>query len=128
MGYQVAVQAVNRKGHPYYRLAPYTILYPTPRQRMVRNTLATASHNSVDMKYYEINQNVKDAFSNWERTEKGQSRLYQTLTALYGETAKDVLEYVSKQKIVSNLIRAPEINEQFQSQARRIEKTILTQR
>ena len=67
-GDRVAVQAVNRKPKPYWRLAPYTIVYPTPKQRMVRDTVTIAAHMAVDGTQEDINLNVRDAFRGWEYT------------------------------------------------------------
>ena len=46
-GDRIAIQAVNRKGSPYFRLAPYTLVYPTPRQREVRHTLMKGAHKAI---------------------------------------------------------------------------------
>ena len=58
-GYRVAVQAVKRGNTAYWRLAPYTIVYPTPRQREVRNTLMVGAHSGVAMSAYAVNKKVQ---------------------------------------------------------------------
>ena len=103
-GYRVAVQAVKRGEKAYWRLAPYTLIYPTPKQRSVRNTLSIASHGSAEKSWTELNDNVAAAFDGWERTEPEPNKTHLALREIYGDEADKVLEYITKQKQVSQIL------------------------
>ena len=107
-GMRVAVQAVNRKPNPYWRLAPYTLVYPTPKQREVRYTTALAAHSRAGEPLTEINRTVKEAFTDWQKTERPPNRVAEGLKALYGDQADQVLSYIAKRNIVSEKLKNPE--------------------
>lgn len=100
-GDQVAVQAVNRKPNPYWRLAPYTMVYPTPRQSMVRNTFSGGAHKAAYGTQEDVNIEVKESFKNWNYAPKPENLTYSVLKQLYGEQADEVLDYIGKQKRVA---------------------------
>ena len=115
-GDRVAVQAVNRKPKPYWRLAPYTIVYPTPRQRAVRNTVSIAAHRAVDGTQEDINLNVKDAFKGWEYTTQYPNKTYMTLESIYGDQADDVLNYIQTQhRVEGKLSQNPHYHEKIET-------------
>ena len=107
-GYRVAVQAVLRGKTAYWRLAPYTIVYPTPRQRAVRETLSMASHEEAGQDIGTIDRSVRDAFRGWEYSVQAPNKTYLALKQIYGSEADAVLEYIQKQKKVGEILRAPE--------------------
>ena len=113
-GDRVAVQAVNRKPKPYWRLAPYTIVYPTPRQRAVRNTVSIAAHMAVDGTQEDINLNVKDAFKGWEYTPQYPNKTYMTLKSIYGDQADDVLNYIQTQKRVEQKLNRSQYRQRLE--------------
>ena len=113
-GDRVAVQAVNRKPKPYWRLAPYTIVYPTPRQRAVRNTVSIAAHRAVDGTQEDINLNVKDAFKGWEYTPQYPNKTYMTLKSIYGDQADDVLNYIQTQKRVEQKLNRSQYRQRLE--------------
>lgn len=111
---RIAIQAVNRKPNPYWRLAPFTLVYPTPRQRAVRYTLAEASHASVDQSVATLNTAVQDAFVDWEKTPRAENKIQSVLRNLYGDEADKVLDYIStRRRLSQKLIDNPELHEQI---------------
>lgn len=106
-GRNVAIQAVNRKPRPYWRLAPYTIVYPTPKQREVRHTLAKGAHSAANKSLDDVDQSVQKEFANWEYTERPANRVEQGLKELYGNEADKVLTYISNQNYVSEKLKSP---------------------
>ncbi len=115
-GYRVAVQAVKRGDKAYWRLAPYTIVYPTPRQRDVRINLGIAAHRSVDHPVEKLNENVQKQFANWKYTQKGENRTAQALREIYGDEADEVLEYIDHRKHVSEVLQNREYRERIDKQ------------
>lgn len=115
-GYQVAVQVVNRRPNPYWRLAPYTIVYATPRQREVRRTLSTAAHKVVGGSEQDINREVQEAFRNWDYTKPRPNKIYEGLKLLYGDDADRVMEYITKQKAVQERMKTPAVREKLQKE------------
>lgn len=107
-GDRVAVQAVNRKPRPYWRLAPYTIVYPTPKQREVRANLMIAAHRAAGGTDEDINAEIKDQFRSWEHAEKKPNNTYLALKELYGDEADKVLNYIGAQKRVEKKLQVPE--------------------
>ena len=116
-GYRVAVQAVNRNGKPYYRLAPYTIIYPTPRQREVRNRLSVAAHRAQGGTYVDIDDEVRAGFTDWEYTDSRKpNTTYLALKSIYGDEVDSVLTYISGQKYVAEKLKLPEYQQRIRKQ------------
>ena len=113
-GERVAVQAVNRKPKPYWRLAPYTIVYPTPKQRMVRNTLSIGAHKAVDGTMEDINLEVQASFRNWNYAQRPANRTYEALKELYGDQVDDVMRYIQTRKRAEKKLRIPVYREKIQ--------------
>lgn len=112
-GERVAVQAVNRKPNPYWRLAPYTIVYPTPRQRNVRDTLSTGAHKTVGGTQEDVNLEVRASFQNWKYAERPENRTYEALKSLYGDEVDDVMRYIQTQKKVEQKLLSPAYRERI---------------
>lgn len=106
-GERVAVQAVNRKPKPYWRLAPYTIVYPTPRQRQVRDTLTVGAHKAAYGTQEDVNLEVRDAFRGWDYSVQYPNKTYLALKSIYGDEADDVLEYIRSQKRAAEKLSHP---------------------
>ncbi len=115
-GSSVAIQAVKRGNTAYWRLAPYTIVYPTPKQREVRYNLGYAAHKSVDKPVEELNKKVKEQFIGWKYVEKKENRTAAALREIYGSEADRVLEYIDRQKRVSNIIKTEEVKKEIDNQ------------
>ena len=117
-GYRVAVQAVKRGNTAYWRLAPYTIIYPTPRQREVRNTLMVGAHSGVAMSAYAVNKKVQQAFAGWDYAEKPKNKTEAAMQEIYGNEANIVLEYIDKIKHAGEIINSnSELKNKIQKRA-----------
>lgn len=121
-GVRVAVQAVNRKPKPFWRLAPYTIVYPTPKQKEVRNTVAKGAHKAISGTTEDVNLEVRASFTGWEYARKPANTTYEALKAIYGSQADDVLLYIQAQKKVEGKIRNPLFHERM---AQAIERELM---
>lgn len=119
-GERVAVQVVKRKPNPYWRLAPYTIVYPTPKQRKVRDTVSIAAHRAVDGTQEDINLEVKDAFRDWDYTTKPLNKTYAGLKMLYGDQVDQVMDYINAQKRVEIKMQYPEYRKQIDMEVERL--------
>ncbi len=113
-GYQIAVQAVNRSGKAYWRLAPYTIVYPTPKQREVRLNLSIAAHESANQPVEKLNENVQKQFINWEYAQRGENSTAQALREIYGDEADEVLEYIDHRKHARQALENREYKKQIE--------------
>lgn len=120
-GERVAVQVVNRKPKPYWRLAPYTIVYPTPKQRQVRDTLAIGAHKAAYGTMEDVNVEVKSSFNGWRYAERPENRTYAALKELYGDEVDDVMRYIQAQKKTEKRLQSPIYRERLE---RELEKQI----
>ena len=112
-GDRIAIQAVNRKGSPYFRLAPYTLVYPTPRQREVRHTLMQGAHKASGGTYRDVNEEVKASFDDWQYTPKPVNKTEMALREIYGDQVNEVLNYIQAQKRVETKLSTPEYKQKF---------------
>jgi hypothetical protein len=116
-GKTIAVQIVKRGKTVYWRLAPYTLVYPTKRQRDVRNTVMAAAHNNYDKPVDVLLEGVKHAFDDWEYTEKKPNRVETFLKTVYGADAEKVEDYI---RFRNNVKKDKNIMKEIDRQVRNI--------
>ena len=103
-GETIPIQAVKRNGKVYYRLAPYTIDYPTKKQQEVRDRVAMGGFISFDSNLSTVNDNVKNQFTDWiyaHKTPRSRA-LYEYLKIAYGNDADAVIEHMTHKPAVAS--------------------------
>ena len=123
-GVRVAVQAVNRKPKPYWRLAPYTLVYPTPKQRMVRFTVASGAHKAAGGTSEDVTTEVAMSFRGWEYVQRTSNSTEAALRELYGDQVDEVMAYIRNSGRVREKLNSPLYREHFD---RIVEKMLIEQ-
>ena len=93
----VCIQRVKRGKTVYFRFCPITMFKPTPKQQMVRMTLAKGAYNAFGSTEREVLASVQESFRTWVRTKPGyKDNVFKLLSNYFSGDAIEVLEFLQQ--------------------------------